>query len=172
MKMPDGGYRPAYNVQFGTDGGARVIVSVDVTNSGSDRGQMAPLHDDIVTRYGHTPQHYAVDGGFATKEDITTVEQRGSQILAPIHGEARMRSNSRRSTHAEQFTAKIACGAKAKTPTPVNAAIPTKPSRSDNAWPSRTRKRSTNSVRRSPNSPTRNAATEACNNFAFAACRR
>ena len=92
MKMPDGGYRPAYNVQFGTDGGARVIVSVDVTNSGSDRGQMAPLHDDIVTRYGHTPQHYAVDGGFATKEDITTVEQRGSQILAPIHGEARMRS--------------------------------------------------------------------------------
>ena len=37
MKMGDGGFRPAYNVQFATDGGARVILGVDVTNSGSDR---------------------------------------------------------------------------------------------------------------------------------------
>ena len=32
MKMPGGGYRPADNVQFASDGKARVIISVDVTD--------------------------------------------------------------------------------------------------------------------------------------------
>jgi hypothetical protein len=29
MKMGDGGFRPAYNVQFATDGDTRMIVSVE-----------------------------------------------------------------------------------------------------------------------------------------------
>jgi hypothetical protein len=95
MKMGDGGFRPAYNVQFATDGGARVIVSVDVTNSGSDRGQMRPMHEDIEQRYGKCPQHYQVDGGFATKDDITALEQQGSQVLAPMHSEQKMRDQGK-----------------------------------------------------------------------------
>lgn len=91
MKMADGGFRPAYNVQFATDGNARVIVAVDVTNSGSDRGQMASLHEEVSQRYGKAPGQYGVDCGFATKDDITTVEKRGSEVLAPIHGETKMR---------------------------------------------------------------------------------
>ena len=47
MKMGDGGFRPAYNVQFATDGDTRMIVSVDVTNNGSDGGQMAPMHETV-----------------------------------------------------------------------------------------------------------------------------
>jgi transposase len=84
MKMGDGGFRPAYNVQFATDGATRMIVSVDVSNNGSDGGQMAPMHEDVCQRYGKVPDHYTVDGGFATKEDITQVEQRGSQVAAPM----------------------------------------------------------------------------------------
>jgi transposase len=95
MKMADGGFRPAYNVQFASDGKARVIVSVDVTNSGSDRGQMLPIHEDIQQRYGKSPGHYLVDGGFATKDDITAVEQQGSQVLAPMHREQQMRDNGK-----------------------------------------------------------------------------
>lgn len=91
MKMADGGYRPAYNVQFATDGHTRMIVGVEVSNSGSDRGQMPPMHQAVSENYGKTPESYIVDCGFATKEDITTVEQRGSQTLAPIHGEEGMR---------------------------------------------------------------------------------
>ncbi len=84
MKMADGGFRPAYNVQFATDGDSRLIVSVDVTNNGSDGGQMAPLHEDVCERYGKVPGNYVVDGGFATIEDITAVEQRGSRVAAPM----------------------------------------------------------------------------------------
>lgn len=91
MKMADGGFRPAYNVQFATDGETRIIVGVDVTNSGSDRGQMGSMHEKVCEHYGKPPERYLVDCGFATKEDITAVEQRDSQVLAPIHGEAKMR---------------------------------------------------------------------------------
>ncbi len=95
MKMGDGGFRPAYNVQFATDGQSRVIVGVGVTNSGSDRGQMEPMHEEVGKRHGKTPDKYAVDCGFATTDDITAVEQRGTQVLAPVYGEANMRKKGK-----------------------------------------------------------------------------
>jgi len=90
MKTGDGGFRPAYNVQFATDGGARMIVSVDVTNNGSDGGQMAPMHKTVSERYGKVPDNYLVDGGFATNEDITQVEKLGSRVAAPMTHEERI----------------------------------------------------------------------------------
>lgn len=84
MKMADGGFRPAYNVQFATDGQTRMIVSVDVSNNGSDGGQMSPMQEDVVNRYDKTPENYLVDGGFATNDDITKVEQAQSQVFAPM----------------------------------------------------------------------------------------
>ena len=91
MKMGDGGFRPAYNVQFASDGDARMIVSVEVTNNGSDGGQMSPMHADVSARYGKVPANDTVDGGFSTIADITAVEQRGSRVAAPM-------------THDEQIT--------------------------------------------------------------------
>ncbi len=87
MKMACGGYRPAYNVQLATAGDARLIVGVDVTNSGSDRGQMAPLYDQLRRRYGKIPKQYLVDCGFNTKEDMTQLEQSGTQVYAPPYQE-------------------------------------------------------------------------------------
>lgn len=88
MKMADGGFRPAYNVQFATDGGARMIVAVDVSNNSSDAGQMAPLHGAVSRRYGRVPKHQLVDGGFVTQGDITQLERAGTQVFAPmLHAE-------------------------------------------------------------------------------------
>lgn len=101
MKTGDGGFRPAYNVQFATDGQTRVIVGVDVTNSGSDRGQMDAMHETLTDRHGKPPDQYLVDGGFANKDDITEVEKRGSRVIAPIHGEKQMRQRGN-DPHARQ----------------------------------------------------------------------
>jgi hypothetical protein len=38
MKMPNGGYNPAVNVQLATDPASRAIVGVEVSNEGSDSG--------------------------------------------------------------------------------------------------------------------------------------
>ena len=93
MKMGDGGFRPAFNVQLMTDGDSRIIVGVDVTNAGSDGGQMSPMQEQVRERYGQTPRKCLVDGGFVTHEEITIAEQCGSEVYAPIHGKERMEKN-------------------------------------------------------------------------------
>jgi hypothetical protein len=40
MKMADGGFQPAYNVQFATDTKSTAIAGVSVDNIGSDMGKM------------------------------------------------------------------------------------------------------------------------------------
>lgn len=84
MKMPDGGFRPAYNVQLVTTGDSRVIVGVDVTNSGSDANQMGPLFEQVLENYGQAPGAYLVDGPFVTGEDVETLEKAGTELHGPV----------------------------------------------------------------------------------------
>ncbi len=84
MKMPDGGFRPAYNVELATDSAKGVIVGVAVTSEGTDAGQAAPMEEQVVKRTGHHPKTYLMDGGFATRGDITTLEQRAVTVYAPV----------------------------------------------------------------------------------------
>ena len=74
MKMGDGGYRPAYNVQFATDVDSGIIVGVDVVHAGGDNGQMAPMVDQVRERYDVSPENCLVDGGFLSLPDIEHVE--------------------------------------------------------------------------------------------------
>lgn len=84
MKMPDEGFRPAYNVQFATTLDTLVITGVDVTNSGSDAGQMDPMVEQIQEDLGRLPEEYYTDGGFSTIEDIEQVSARGVVVFTPI----------------------------------------------------------------------------------------
>jgi transposase len=86
MKMADGGFRPAYNVQYSAATQAQIIVGVDVTTSGSDLGQMAPMVEQIHARFGQYPKDVLVDGGFAKHEDIDTVSapEQGCTVYAPV----------------------------------------------------------------------------------------
>jgi transposase len=84
MKMADGGFRPAYNVQFATATGSRIIVGVAVTNEGGDSGQMDPMVTSIEERFAALPDEYLVDGGFSSREDTTQLEQRGVKVYSPL----------------------------------------------------------------------------------------
>jgi transposase len=86
MKMADGGYRPAYNVQLATDTAAQIITGVDVSNSGGDQGKLAPMVEQHEERYDQTPDEMLVDGGFVKKEDITQVSppEGGTTVYAPV----------------------------------------------------------------------------------------
>lgn len=87
MKMADGGYRPAYNVQFATACGSRIIVGVDVTNEGSDSGQMEPMVSQLEQKFGTKPEEYLVDGGFSSRDDTTHLERSGVKVYSPIKKE-------------------------------------------------------------------------------------
>lgn len=91
MKMPDGGFRPAYNVELATDVASGIIVGVDVVNQGSDANQATPLEEQVGDRTGSHPEAYLIDGGFAQREEITTLTQRGVTVYAPL----RMRASGR-----------------------------------------------------------------------------
>jgi len=86
MKMANGGFNPAYNIQFATDTKSQVIVGVDVVTVGSDQGQMPPMVGQIQQRYGRAPGEYEVDGGFAKLEDIEAVSAPdvGCTVYAPV----------------------------------------------------------------------------------------
>jgi transposase len=88
MKMPDGGTRPGLNMQFATETKGGVIVGVDVTNSGSDAGQMKPMVEQIEERYDRVPERMLVDGGFTTLDDIDkTQTEHGTKTYGPIKNE-------------------------------------------------------------------------------------
>lgn len=87
MKMGDGGFRPAFNVQLATTCQDQVIVGVAVTNAGSDMAQMAPMVEQVIERSGCTPAQWLVDGGFPAHEQIDAVHehtQGKTEVLAPV----------------------------------------------------------------------------------------
>ena len=84
MKMADGGYRPAYNVQFSTTTDSQIIVGVDVSNIGSDQGQLSPMLDQVQRRYDERPAQCLVDGGYARHDDIEEAHGLGTLVYAPV----------------------------------------------------------------------------------------
>jgi transposase len=86
MKMGDGGFRPAFNVQLATATDSQIITGVDVTNSGGDQGQLAPMIEQHDQRYDEKPKEALVDGGFVKKADIDAVSppQGGTVVYAPV----------------------------------------------------------------------------------------
>lgn len=83
MKMADGGYRPAYNVQIAGDPDSQVIVGVAVETSGSDFGQVRPMLAQIKRRYGRGPAFHLADAGFCQHADIEWAASEGTLALIP-----------------------------------------------------------------------------------------
>lgn len=87
MKMGDGGFRPAYNVQMVTDAESGIILNMDVINEGSDAGQMKPMMDEIEEDLGQAPEKLLTDGGFSTIDDIEQTTQGGTTVYTPVKEE-------------------------------------------------------------------------------------
>jgi transposase len=83
MKMGDGGFRPAYNVQFATTCDSQVIVGMAVVNAGSDMAQLAPMVEQVEQRLGQAPEQWLVDGGFPAHEQIDAVAGK-TELYAPV----------------------------------------------------------------------------------------
>jgi transposase len=83
MKRMDGGYRPAYNVQFATDVDGRAVVGVHVTNEG-EAAEVLPMLDQVKARVGREAEALLADGGFVSTEVICETAARGVVFYAPI----------------------------------------------------------------------------------------
>jgi hypothetical protein len=82
MKMADGGFRPAYNMQIVSAPKGQVIIAVDIDTTGSDRGLARPALEQL-SAAGTAPSDYLVDGGFTKNEDIEWAHESGVKLWCP-----------------------------------------------------------------------------------------
>jgi transposase len=88
MKMADGGFRPAYNVQFATTTVGGVVVGVAVTQEGCDNNQLVPMIERIEMSFGVKPAEMLVDGGYVDRAQIEEAETvHRVKVHAPVKEE-------------------------------------------------------------------------------------
>ena len=84
MKMPNGGFNPAYNVQVATDTESRAVVGVDVTNEGSDAaGLSEPMREQVEQRTGRKVEEHLLDGGYLRTDDVERAHAEGVALFVP-----------------------------------------------------------------------------------------
>lgn len=96
MKLMDGGFRPAYNVQLATDVDSDAIVGVAVTNVGNDHGELRPMLAQIERRTGRRPGMALVDGGYASVDGLQDAVAQGVTLYMPVPAGARALGAGRR----------------------------------------------------------------------------
>ena len=84
MKMADGGFRPAYNLQFASDTKSGMIAGLSLAACGSDMGKLAPMVAKLAAQYGRRPGEHLADGGYASLADIAALEALGTTAYVPV----------------------------------------------------------------------------------------
>ncbi len=78
MKMGDGGFRLAYNVQFATGMSSRVIFGVDVVttlDSGTSPRMMAQVHSRLSKLNMLAPKNWVGDAAYSSQKDLNIVTE-------------------------------------------------------------------------------------------------
>lgn len=70
MKMADGSYRPAHNVQLAADPESRGIVGVDVSSRGQDMSLSEPMREQVEGRTGEKVLEHTADAGYVNLDQI------------------------------------------------------------------------------------------------------
>jgi transposase len=84
MKMANGGFNPAWNVQLATDTRSRAIVGVEVSNEGSDSaGLSQPMRQQVEQRSGGRVEQQLLDGGYLRIADIEQAHGQGVELFVP-----------------------------------------------------------------------------------------
>jgi transposase len=84
MKLADGGFGPAYNLQFATDTESRMIMGVGATNAGSDSHQLEPMQDELQRRTAALPKQHLADGGYMNFASVERAAERGIEVFSPL----------------------------------------------------------------------------------------
>lgn len=84
MKMPNGGFHPAVNVQLASDTVSRAIVGVEVSQAGSDSaGLSEPMRRQVEQRSGGKVEQHLLDGGYLRMEDIERAHGQEVELFVP-----------------------------------------------------------------------------------------
>jgi transposase len=84
MKMPNGGFNPAVNVQLAGDTQSRAILGVEVSPEGSDSaGLSQSMREQVEKRTGGKVEQQLLDGGYFRKQDIEQAHREKVELFVP-----------------------------------------------------------------------------------------
>jgi hypothetical protein len=75
MKSKDG-FVQAYNAQAAVDAGTQIIVAHDLTQNGSDQGQLVSMTDTIEANLGRKPAQLSADAGYCSEANLQALADR------------------------------------------------------------------------------------------------
>jgi transposase len=84
MKMPDGGVRPAYNLQLAVDVQSGAVVGVEVGTSGDDGKYSGALREQVEGRTGQQVREHLADEGYVDMKEIDRAESAGVAMYVPL----------------------------------------------------------------------------------------
>jgi transposase len=84
MKMPNGGFNPAYNVQLASDPLSRAIVGVMVSNSGADATLSEVMRKQVEQNTGQKVSEHLIDGGYVSHEAIDRAAEQEVTLYMPV----------------------------------------------------------------------------------------
>lgn len=83
MKMADGGFRPAFNVQVVSAAGEQIVIDVAPLATGSDRGLLRQRLEAVRERLGLLPRRHLADGGYTAADDIEWAHGEQVKVYCP-----------------------------------------------------------------------------------------
>ncbi len=84
MKMANGGFNPAVNLQLAADIESRAIVGLEVSNEGYDAaGLSAPMRAQVEKRTGKKVEEQLLDGGYLRMQDIEDAHPQEVKLYVP-----------------------------------------------------------------------------------------
>lgn len=103
MKMGNGGFNNAYNVQLAVDTKSRFIVGVDVINKNNDYGQLPKMFEQVKNRYNKKSEQWLVDQGYLEAQDIIKVQKDGCKVYVNPRKKAKIDCNIPRETEDSEL---------------------------------------------------------------------
>ena len=104
------GFEQCYNGQLAVDGDFQMIVANELSNNGSDRGQLLPVLQQTQQVLGKTPEQLLADAGYRREADLQHLETEGIDAYVALGREGKKSTERRRRPYpaTDRMQAKLA----------------------------------------------------------------
>lgn len=109
MKRAGGGFDASYNAQTAVDEGAHIIVAAELTNCGSDAGELPVTLQAVKDNLGAMPEQVLADTGYKAEAVFEALADSGCDLVVAIgrEGKEPLRFHPERLPHTAAMAAKL-----------------------------------------------------------------
>jgi len=109
MKRAGGGFDPSYNAQTAVDEAMHIIVAAELTNCGSDAGELPGMLRALRDNLGQSPQQVLADTGYRSEQVFEKLADCGSELIVSLgrEGKQQLRFDPERSPYTALMAEKL-----------------------------------------------------------------